>query len=71
MPTARRPRTDFARRVDLYVLAALPADHQMAPPDASYSLSAGALYEHGLDHLETRNRAEAEAVERIVREAGL
>jgi hypothetical protein len=67
MPTARTPRTDFARRVDLYALAALPADQCFEHT----SITAGAIYEYGLDHLETRNRAEAEAVERIVREAGL
>lgn len=69
--TPPRPATPFERRVALYVLASLPADHEIAAPDGSYSLPAGALYENALDHLETRSSAEAAAVERIVREVGL
>lgn len=65
--TSPRPATPFARRVAPYTLAALPASQAMATPE----ITAGALYEYGLDHLETRDRAEARRVERVVREVGL
>ncbi len=71
MPASPRPVTPLARRVALYALASLPADHEIAAPDGSYSLSAGGLYENLLDHLSTRDASEAAAVERIVREVGL
>lgn len=57
-----RPVSPLARRVGLYTLAALPSSQAMGVPE----VTAGALYEYALDHLEVRDRGEADRVRRVM-----
>lgn len=54
----------FFRRVELYALAALPADHRVGG-----LFAADELYGYALDHLATRDSAEALRVEAVLRAA--
>lgn len=57
----------FAVRAELYALAALPSEEAIN----AHGITAGALYEYHLDHLEVRDREEAANVRRVVRECEL
>jgi hypothetical protein len=54
-------------RAELYALAALPSEEAIN----AHGITAGALYEYHLDHLEVRDREEAANVRRVVRECEL
>ncbi len=56
------PASPLSRRVELYALAALPADHVV-----THGLCADELFGYRLDHLAVRDSAEARRVEEVLR----